>query len=151
MCACLCVCARLLLISAEMRCLSVGMFHLFVCLLFFSMFFHWFFRLFLGFYVDAAAEFRKYNVVVYPTDGQGSTYVPVLFRPTGPFNFFRFISGFFSSIQIFVLSWIMCTSNLIFFLDVVKSFVDWTGRHLWARLSSPPFCPPVHSANGRFF
>ncbi len=33
--------------------------------------------------VTSFLEFRKYNVVVYPTDGQGSTYVPVLFRPTG--------------------------------------------------------------------
>ncbi|XP_046649399.1 protein turtle-like isoform X4 [Daphnia pulicaria] len=29
-------------------------------------------------------ELRKYNVIVYPTDARGSTYIPALFRPTGP-------------------------------------------------------------------
>jgi hypothetical protein len=110
---CVFVCARLLLSSGGMRFLSVGMFHLFVCLFqCFSFIFFFVFPFILGFYVDAAAEFRKYNVVVYPTDGQGSTYVPVLFRPTGPFNFSfaSFILDFFLQIH---FGWKMCTFILL--------------------------------------
>jgi len=43
-------------------------------------------------------EFRNYNVIVYPTDARGSTYIPSLFRPTGFYflfiNFFLYIVTF---------------------------------------------------------
>lgn len=60
-------------------------------------------------------EFRKYNAVVFPTDARGSTYIPVLFRPTG------FVLEFVA-LSHFVYRFVFCM--VVFPLSFTSSFYN---------------------------
>lgn len=75
--------------NASRRCMMDLVIQLFgsrfvICFWLFAMFIYcipfWFW---VGFVFINLVELRKYNVIVYPTDARGSTYIPALFRPTG--------------------------------------------------------------------
>ena len=74
-------------------------FVLFVCFFFFVSCFS-FFPFFLFIFLVFVLELQKYNIIVYPTDARGSTYIPALFRPTGWIYFMRMSCTSFISILI---------------------------------------------------